>query len=134
MTALSGSNLMGLLAQKMSWLNQKQAVQAENVANASTPGYEALEVAPFAFDTALRQASAGMTVTDPRHIVPASFAGMNARTVKVKNYSASPDHNAVDLEQEMMKVSQTGVEYQAVTSIYHKFAGLFKIALKGNSS
>ena len=130
----SGSNLMGLLTQKMSWLNQKQTVQAENVANASTPGYEALEVSPFSFDTALKQAGAGMMVTDARHILPASMAGMNAGTQKVKTYAASPDHNAVDLEQEMMKVSQTGVEYQMVTSIYHKFAGLFKIALKGTST
>src|ERR1700733_14327509 len=73
-----GTGLMSLLAQKMAYLNQKQSVHAENVANASTPGYKALEVKPFTFDAALKQASAGMMITDPRHITPASLSGVNA--------------------------------------------------------
>jgi len=127
-----GTGLMGLLTQKMAYLNQKQSVHAENVANASTPGYKALEVQPFTFDAALKQASAGMMITDPRHITPASMSGVNAATVRVKSYDTSPDKNAVDTEQEVMKVSQTGIEYQLITSVYRKLAGLFRIALKGS--
>ena len=123
--------LMDLLVRKMSYLNQKQIVHAENVANANTPGYRAREVGPFSFGDALKQAGVGMAVTDPRHIVPASMAGANAITVKVKK---SLDKSEPDVEQESMKVSQTGAEYQLVTSIYHKIAGLFKIALKGSST
>jgi flagellar basal-body rod protein FlgB len=123
--------LMDLLVRKMSYLNQKQVVHAENVANANTPGYRVREVAPFSFGDALKQAGVGMTVTDPRHIVPASMAGANAITVKTKG---SSDKNALDVEQQSMQVSQTGAEYQLVTSIYHKIAGLFKIALKGSSA
>ena len=126
------TGLMDLLRQKMAYLNQKQEVHAENIANASTPGYKALEVQPFSFDNALKQASAGMMVTDPRHILPASMSGVNAATVKVRDYEMSPDKNAVDTEQEMMKASQTGVEYQLVTSVYKKLAGMFRIALKGS--
>jgi flagellar basal-body rod protein FlgB len=130
---MNSTGLMGLLAQKMAYLNQKQTVHAENVANASTPGYRAREIAPFTFDNALKQATVGMTVTDPRHIVPASMAGANSATVKVKSYDASPNGNDVDSEQEMMKMSQTGIQYQLVTTIYHKFKGLLNIALKGSA-
>lgn len=125
---------MGLLSARMGYLSQKQSVLAENVANSSTPGYKARDVAEFSFGDALKQAQIGMKVTDSRHIIPASMAGVNAATVKVRDYDASPDGNTVDVEQDMMKVSQTGVDYQLVTSLYRKITGLFKIALKGTSS
>jgi len=40
---------------------------------------------------------------------------------------------AGDVEQESTKVSQTGIEYQMITSIYHKIRSLFNIALKGSA-
>lgn len=123
--------LMDLLVKKMAYLNQAQTVHAENVANANTPGYQALEVAPFTFDDALKQANVGMTVTDPRHIVPASLSGANSVAVRPKGSSGK---ESTDVEMESTKVSQTGIEYQMITSIYHKLAGLFKIALKGSST
>lgn len=128
----TSADLMQLLTQRMSYLNQQQAVQTENVANASTPGYEARELAPFSFADAMKQAGT-MRVTDPRHIVPASMAGANAHTVKEQTNVTTPSGNTVDVEQEMMRVSQTSVSYQLVTSVYHKMIGLLKIAVKGNS-
>lgn len=131
--AATNSELLNLLVQKMAYLNRKQALHAQNIANANTPGYKARELAPFTFNDALKQAGVGMAVTDPRHIVPASMAGTNAASSKVRSYEVSPDKNAVDVEQEALKVSTTGIEYQMVTSIFHKVAGFFKIALKGSA-
>jgi flagellar basal-body rod protein FlgB len=128
------SGLMALLTRRMSYLNQRQAVLAENVANADTPNYKAHDLTPFTFGDALTQAQVGMTVTNPRHIVPASMAGVNGRSVEVKTSEVLPSGNSVDLEQEMMKVSQTSVDYQTATSLYHKITGMFKIALKGSSN
>ncbi|MER2520967.1 MAG: flagellar basal body rod protein FlgB [Bdellovibrionales bacterium] len=130
----SNNGLMGLLSARMGYLSQKQSVYAENVANANTPGYKARDVAAFSFGAALKKAQIGMAVTDSQHIVPASMAGAHSATVKVRDYETTPDGNAVDVEQEMMKVSQTGVEYQLVTSLYRKMTGLLKVALKGNSA
>jgi flagellar basal-body rod protein FlgB len=126
--------LMDLLVQKMSYLNQKQMVHAENVANSDTPGYKARELEPFTFDTALKQSTLSMTATDAGHIIPASMSGANARTTQAKSYEKVASGNSVDSEHEMMQVSKTGVDYQFVTSIYHKIGGLFNIALKGTSS
>jgi flagellar basal-body rod protein FlgB len=128
---VSNLDLMDLLIKKMTYLNKSQTVHAENVANANTPGYKALEVAPFTFGDALRQANVGMAVTDPRHIVPASLAGANDVAVHPKN---NGPHDAEDVEQESTKVSQVGIQYQLITSIYHKIGGFFKIALKGSAT
>lgn len=132
--AAIGSDILGLLVQKMSYLNQRQAVLAENVANASTPGYKGHDLEPFSFGDALKVANVTLASTDPNHIIPASMAGVNSKSVRSKSYETLPSGNSVDIEQEMMKVSQTSVDYQAVSSIYHKIAGLFKIAIKGSSS
>ncbi len=130
----SSPGLMDLLMQKMSYLNQKQAVHAENVANADTPGYKARQLVPFTFGDAMKQANIGMATTDPRHIIPASMAGVNSKTVNAPTYETTPTGNSVDSEGQMMEVSKTAVEYKEITSLYHKIAGFFNIALKGTSS
>jgi len=130
---LSSSGLMRLLTQKMAYLNQRQSVLAENVANASTPGYQARDLAPFSFSDALHQASAiGMTVTNPKDIVPASMSGVNSKTVKSKSFESLPSGNSVDLEQQMMQVSQTAVDYQATAGLYKQITSWFRIAVKGS--
>jgi len=129
----SKTGLMDLLVQKMNYLNQKQAVHAQNIAGANTPGYQAREVAPFTFGDAMKQASVGMAVTDSRHIIPASMAGVNAATKKVKTYETGLDKNSVDVEQEATKVAETGMEYEMMTAIFRKVSGLFRIAMKGSA-
>lgn len=126
----TNTGLMDLLIKKMSYLNQAQTVHAQNVANANTPGFKTLDVAPFTFDDALKQASVGMSVTNPHHIIPVSMAGNSKVAVRAKGKEAN---EPPDVEVESTKVSSTGMEYQMITSIYKKIAGLFKIALKGNA-
>jgi flagellar basal-body rod protein FlgB len=132
MSSIAG--LIDLLTAKMSYLNQKQAVLSENVANSDTPGYKQLELNPFTFGQALKQAQVGMATTDPHHIMPPGMAGSNIQTVKSKDTEAMANGNSVDVENQMMEVSRTAIDYQTMTSIYHKMTGLFKIAAKGSSS
>ena len=128
------SDILSLLTQKMSYLNQKQAVLAENVANVDTPGYKQLDLKPFTFGDALRQANVGMAVTDPRHIVPPAMDGANAKTFESKDVETNASGNSVDIENQMMEVSKNSVDYQKITSVYHKMVSLFTIALKGSST
>jgi len=128
---MSGDNLMRLLTQKMNYLNQRSSVLSENVANANTPAYKAKDLTPFTFGDALNQ-SFGMNVTDPKHLIPASMAGVNNKTMKTKSFETVPSGNSVDLEQQMMQVSETSVNYQLITGIYKQVTGWFRIAVKGN--
>jgi len=130
--SLSDTGLLGLLTQKMAYLNQRSAVLAENVANANTPRYKAKDLEPFTFGAALSQFNVGMKVDDPKHIVPPGMAGVNAKTVKTKSFETLPNGNSVDLEQQMMQVSDTSINYQTVTALYKQITGWFRIAVKGN--
>lgn len=127
-----GSDLINLLMQKMDYLRQRQSVLAENVANASTPNYKGKDLEPFTFTDALKASQVSMTSTHANDIMPSSMAGVNAHTVRNKPFETLPSGNTVDLEQEMMKVSETSVDYQAATSIYHKMTEMLRIAVKGS--
>lgn len=126
------SGLLGLLTQKMKYDSQRSSVLAENVANVSTPGYKAHDLTPFTFGDAMKQASVGMAVSDPRHIVPANMAGVNAASVKVKSVETLPNGNAVDVEREMAEVSKTSVDYQQQATVYKKIMSMFHTAIKGS--
>ena len=130
--SLTDGGLLGLLTQKMAYLNQRQSVLAENVANANTPGYKAKDLATFSFNDMVNQFNIGMSVDNPAHIVPASMAGVNAKTIKATTTETLPDGNSVDLEQQMMQVSDTSVNYQTVTGIYRNIMSWFRIAVKGS--
>ncbi len=126
--SFSDSGILRLMSEKMSYLGQKQTVLAQNVANSSTPGYKARQIAPFTFATALKEAGGGLSATNPKHIVPASMAGANSGTNKMRSYETVPSGNSVDLEQQMMEVSSTNMDFQATSSIYHKFMSLLRSA------
>jgi flagellar basal-body rod protein FlgB len=129
----NSTDVTDLIVQRMNYLNKKSAVHAENIANASTPGYKAREVVPQqSFRDVLHQASVGMKVTDPRHIVPGSMSGANVVTKINNKATASPDGNTVQLDQETFANTKTNLEYQMQTSMLKKFMGLFRIALKTN--
>jgi len=134
MVDTSSPDLNTLLVQRMAYLNQRQSVLAENVANTDTPGYKARDLAPISFGDALKQASIGMAVTDPHHIVPPSMAGVNIKTIKAESSETLPNGNNVDVEQQMMEVSKTAVDYQGITSIYKAIGELFNLALKGSKT
>jgi len=126
--ALTDSGLIRLMTDKMSYLGQRQAVLAQNVANANTPGFKAKDLTPFSFGDALKEAE-GMKITNPRHIIPASMAGINASTKKARSFETVPSGNSVELEQQMMEVSKTAVDFQAAAGIYHKIMGMFRTAI-----
>jgi flagellar basal-body rod protein FlgB len=128
--ALTDGGIITLMKDRLSYLGQRQSVLAQNVANANTPGYKAKELSPFkTFSEELQSASSTMRVTDEKHITPAGMAGVNAMTKKMRSFEILPTGNSVDLEQQMIEVTATNVEYQADTSILHKFMSMMKLAI-----
>ena len=50
-----------------------------------------------------------------------------------KTYETKPDGNAVDIEEQMLKLSQTSQDFNMVTSLYRKNVSLIKSVLaRGN--
>lgn len=131
--------LFAALAKRMDWLNQRQRVLAENVANANTPGYKPNDLKEQSFRDLLKGVAPGgklaASATDARHISAGAAAppGGASKVQKDKeNYEVSPTGNAVVLEDQMMKVAETQLDYQIVTSVYKKHLGMLKLALGRN--
>jgi flagellar basal-body rod protein FlgB len=127
---LSKIPLLEAITKRMSWLGERQSVLAQNVANADTPGYTAKDVAAPSFAELVSGASAhlSMTVTAPGHIMPVSEAG-SFKITPQKITERSPNGNAVQLEDQMMKISDTTNDYALTTSLYRQQLGLIKLAL-----
>jgi flagellar basal-body rod protein FlgB len=126
--------LLEAMTKRMSWLGERQSVLAQNIANADTPGYVAKDVQPPSFAELVTGAAAKlpMAVTEPGHITPVSDDG-GFKITGNKPKERSLDGNAVQLEDQMMKVSDTANDYALTTSLYRQQLGLIKLAL-GHSS
>jgi flagellar basal-body rod protein FlgB len=125
--------LLDMLRERMSWLNARQEVLSQNVANADSPGYAARDLKPMAFDELLkRENGAGDTslvTTDPRHIPLSNEQESDFAGADTPDTEASPNGNTVSLEQEMIKVSDTQAQYQAATNLYSKALSMMRTAI-----
>ena len=124
--------LLSMLKDRMRWLEARQQVLSQNVANADTPNYSARDLRPVDFESVLRTTGGatqqGLTVTDPRHISVASSSAQ-FQTEDGADGEANPNGNSVSLEQEMIKISDTQAEFQAATNLYAKAMQLMRTAL-----
>ena len=134
--ALTDLPVLTALKTKMHWLQTRQRVLAENVANADTPGYRAKELRQPAFDAMVRATSAepvALARTSTGHIAgkPMTDGAGGYGTVTQGGWETTPSGNAVVLEEEMMKVTSNQMDYQTVSSLYAKSIAMFKIAVGG---
>jgi flagellar basal-body rod protein FlgB len=124
--------LMSILREKMSWLNARQAVLAQNVANADVPGYDAKDLKPLDFEQVLKSTGQpggiGLSVSDNRHISTDSQASQFAETLSADT-ETTPAGSSVSQEQEMMKVSDTQAQYQAASNLYAKSIQMMRTAI-----
>lgn len=125
--------LIGMLKTRMGWLEDRQRVLAQNVANADTPGFRTHDLEPLDFKKAMTQLPPQKTtlaLTSPGHIAAtASGEADKYGQPRAKSFEIRPNGNAVVLEDEMIKVAQNQIDYQAVTSLYSRSLGLIKTAL-----
>lgn len=118
--------LFDLAERRLAWTERRQAVLAQNIANADTPGWQPRDVAPFA--AVADQAGVALARTDPFHLVGTSDTSrLGARPVRPTG--RQPDGNAVSLDQELTKVADTDTTQSLVSAIYHTYLGLFRTAL-----
>lgn len=136
--AISDIPILSMLRTRLQWAQQRQRVLAENVANADTPTYRSRDLAPLKFETppvvsAGTVSSVTLTRTENGHLVGSGQASSAYKTESKGNYEVRPTGNAVNLEQEMMKVAANQMDYQAVTALYSRSLSLLKTALGRNN-
>lgn len=124
--------LFDLAEQRLAWADRRQAVLAQNIANANTPGYKPHDLRSFA--TALANASAVAPLrTQPNHLAGSIPSAMPNEVVD-HGHTQSADGNAVALDEQLVKVADTETTHRLVTSIYKKYLGMFSMALGRTSS
>ncbi|HEY0265421.1 MAG TPA: flagellar basal body rod protein FlgB [Rhizomicrobium sp.] len=122
--------LFSMLRERMTWLHQRQDLLSQNVANADTPGYVARDLKPLDFEQALNNESGhALMTTNARHIALSPSHASKFDDQEAPDQESNPNGNAVSLEQEMIKVSDTQAQFAAAANIYAKAMTLMKTAI-----
>ncbi|TQF81292.1 flagellar biosynthesis protein FlgB [Elioraea sp. Yellowstone] len=119
--------LFRLAEQRLAWLDRRQEVLAQNIANADTPGYAARDLPAFAKVLA-RAAGPAPARTDPRHLAGTLGPAPRARPEPLAA-ERTPAGNAVQIERELVKVSDTETHHSLTLGLMRKYLSLFRIAL-----
>ena len=130
---ISDIPLFSMLRTRMQWHQERQKVLAENVANADTPNFRTRDLKPLDFASQVQAGGQAtgqvrLAATSPMHITGSSGSSTFA-TDRDSKYDVKPAGNAVNLEDEMMKVASNQMDYQAAISLYSRSMGLFRTAL-----
>ena len=111
-----------------------QRVLAENVANSDTPKFRPHDLAPLKLDDpplALPGAvsTVSLTRTADGHIEGVGLSQPAYRNGNSRTFEVRPAGNAVNLEEEMMKVAANQMDFQTATALYTRSLNLIKTAL-----
>ncbi|WP_457647680.1 FlgB family protein [Profundibacter sp.] len=104
----------------------RQAMVAQNVANADTPGYKARDIASFA-ETYRTQDASSMRATRAGHLT-GSTQSYDTRIIAGAG-SESPNGNNVSLETEMVKAASVRQEHDQALAIYQASLGILRSSL-----
>jgi flagellar basal-body rod protein FlgB len=125
--------LFQALGAKMNYLETRQSVLSQNIANADTPEYRPRDLTEVDFGSVLKDLTDSNKVrletTNPGHMPqPDSIEQTRNRKQKL-TYEVAPAGNAVILEEQMVKATQVNMDYNLITNLMHKQAGMIRTAL-----
>lgn len=104
----------------------RQQAVAANIANAETPGYRRVDVAPdFAAQLKARLAAGDLAATAST-LSPRIIEDPTAHSVR-------PDGNSVEIEHELLAMNRNAVEHQFLTEIISNNIKQLKVAISGRT-
>jgi len=127
---LSQTKLFNMLKHRMEHSTERQRVISENMANLNTPGYQSKDIKQPTFKQTLREASSlTPTPTHTDHMqgtrAPEKFRSRNER----KPFESFISENAVSMEDQMAKMSETTGAHQLATTLYKKSTDMMRAAV-----
>jgi len=88
------------------------------------------DLAPLTFDRMTSSvASIGLSRTESGHIASSDATSNGFAASRTGTYEVRPTGNAVNLEDEMIKVAANQMDYQAATTLYTRSLNLIKTAI-----
>lgn len=129
-------SLFKAMGAKMHYLNQRQRLISQNLANSDTNNYKPQDLKPVDFGRVLRKVTQSQNIqletTSQMHL-PLPNAADNPQAAKQrKTFDVEPDGNAVVMEEQLMKAGQTAMDYTLMTNLYQKNMGLIRTSLGRN--
>jgi flagellar basal-body rod protein FlgB len=123
--------VFSMLRTRMHWHQERQRLLAENIANADTPDFKPRDLAPPEFGQSLPPtAQVVLARTSTSHLAgPAGPGTGSFPQQRHAQYSVRPAGNAVNLEDEMLKVGSNAMDYQAAATLYSRSLGIIKMAI-----
>ncbi len=128
--------LLSMLKSRLGYLSQRETLIAQNVANADTPGYAPKDLKPFTLpkeSTAPALAVAQPASTNPAHLsgtAGASGGQTSWKAVEGSDSETTMDGNKVVLEDEMAKMTESRMDYEAAIGFYQKSLEMLRLAAR----
>lgn len=137
--------LFSMLRQRLGYLSDRQTLIAENVANADTPGFRPRDLKPFTINPSMGGGMSGtgggaqLGMVQPARTQVGHMEGRpmrggplpsGARPVKGTDSETTLDGNSVVLEDQMIKMTETRMEYDAAIGFYQKSLALLRMAAR----
>lgn len=131
--AISDMPVLSALRAKMEWHQERQRVLAENIANSDTPNFKPRDLVEPHFGKNGQPVMGGAAATMPMMRTSATHLAASAASsfpdARKGGYETRPAGNAVNLEDQMLKVSANQMDYAAVASLYSRSLALLKTAI-----
>lgn len=124
---LSNYPLLQLAGQKAAHSALRHGVIAQNIANADTPGYLALDLEPVKIPTS-SMVSTSLRATRASHLSFDEYNTSPAPNTDPKS-SIVPNGNSVSLEKEMIKMAENRLEHEIALSVYKSTLGIMRTSL-----
>lgn len=123
--------LLSQIKGRLNWLDERQRVIAQNVANSDTPGYVSRDLRqPTDFARALANGGGlRMVRTSAMHIAP---PGPTARfeSRAAPDSETTLDGNSVVVEEQMLKMAESRMAYDAAIGFYQKSMQMLRMAAR----
>lgn len=137
---LRGIPLFSVLQNKLGYLSEREKLIAQNVANASTPGFTPMDLKPFAQQPGMDpKANAAVLAQPGQTDSGVSLGGAAVRrqdrprtyvSVESPDSETALDGNQVVLEEQMLKMNEARSDYDAAIGFYEKSLSLLHLAIR----
>ena len=125
--------LLQAMGAKMGYLDRRQSVISQNIANADTPNYRARDLTEVDFGSVLKDVaskSLRLEKTDAKHQSLSGDIATNPKETKRKiTYEVAPAGNSVIIEEQMVKATQVNMDYSLLTNLMRKNVNMIRTAL-----
>ncbi len=123
--------LFSMLKSRLDYLNQRQGLISENVANANTPGYQPRDLKPFTIKGS--HAGAPLALASVQ-LTPAHMAGSVSESPAWAPEDSPDSEGRLDgghvvLEDEMMKLTDARMNFETAIGFYQKSLSLIQLAI-----